>query len=157
MKFKHCDREEKYILLHDCKATHAYFKRGVLGFDFEDGFWVTPEHPCSELSELVRSDFSKVEYVLENGDEYDVIVYVFKKSLFGITVRTEWTVRELVRKINRGECKLEFLYQYIDGVARIVECSLSFRKKPYHGECLLKIYAPAVNYCWNDLCADRPW
>ena len=157
MNFSHCDHDEKYLTLHDCVAGRAYFENGKLGFEFDDGFWVSPDHPESGLSELVRTDRSKVEYTLEDGEDYDVTVYVFKKSFFKKVIRTEWSVQELVNKINTGKCKLEFLYQYIDYNSRIVECEIKFDKKPYRQECIMKISAPEVGYYWNNLREDRPW
>ena len=157
MVFSHCDKDEKQLSLHDCIAEHAYFEGGKLGFEFGDGFWITPDHPSSNFSNSVRTDCSKVEYTLEDGEDYDVTVYVFKKTLLWRVIRLEWTVRELLRKINSGECRLEFLYQYIDEASRIVECELRSDKKPYRRECVLKISATDVGYYWNDLREDRPW
>ena len=157
MKFSHCDHNEKYLTLHDCIAERAYFGNGRLGFEFNDGFWISPDHPESNFSNIVRTDLAKVEYTLEDGEDYDVTVYVFKKSLFKKTVRAEWTIKELLNKINSGKYKLEFLYQYLDYRARMVECELHFDKKPYHQECIMKISAPEVCYYWNNLREDRPW
>ena len=157
MKFSHCDHNEKYLTLHDCIAKRVYFENGKLGFEFNDGFWISPDHPENNLSNLVRTDFSKVEYTLEVGADYDVTVYVFKKNLFKKTIRVEWTIQELINNINNEKCKLEFLYQYVDYNSRIVECELKFNKKPYHQECILKISAPEVSYYWNNLREECPW
>ena len=163
MEFSHCNQDEKHLTLHDCIAERAYFENGKLGFEFSDGFWISPKHPESNLSKLVRTDFSKVEYILENGEDYDVTVFVFKRSScfkrfsYKKAIRIEWTVQELVNKINSGKCKLEFLYQYVDYKSRIIECELKFDKKPYHRECVIKISAPKVSYYWNNLREDRPW
>ena len=73
MNFSHCDHDEKYLTLHDCVAGRAYFENGKLGFEFDDGFWVSPDHPESNLSELVRTDHSKVEYILEYGIKYGTL------------------------------------------------------------------------------------
>ena len=157
MAFSHCDREDTYLTLHDCTADRAYFENGKLGFAFHDGFWVSPDHPDSHLSKVVRTDHAKVEYTLADGEDYDVTVYVFQKTLFRRVIRTEWTVQELVRRINDGSCKLEFLYSYFDGYTRIMECELTQGKKPYCRECVLRISAPEVSYYWNNLREDRPW
>lgn len=157
MEFCHCDHDEKHLTLHDCIAERAYFENGKVGFKFNDGFWISPKHPESDLSTLVRTDFSKVEYTLEDGNEYDVTVYVFKKTFFKKVFRIEWTIQELVNGINNGKYKLEFLYQYIDYNSRIIECVLNFDKKPHRMECILKISASEVNYYWNNLREDRPW
>ena len=157
MSFSHCDHEDQYLSLHDCIAERAYFENGKLGFEFSDGFWVSPDHPESHLSNLVRTDFSKVEYTLEDGGDYDVTVYVFTRSFGEKAVGTEWTVRELVNKINAGECKLEFLYQYLGYNSRRIVCELHFDKEPLRKGCILKISAPEVSYYWNNLREDRPW
>ena len=157
MNFSHCDKDEKYLSLHDCIAEQAYFENGKLGFEFNDGFWISPDHPESNLSNLVRTDFSKVEYTLEDGADYDVTVYVFKKNPFKKTLRVEWTIQELINNINNGKCKLEFLYQYVDYNSRIVECELKLNKKPYRQECIMKISAPETRYYWNNLRKECPW
>ena len=157
MNFAHCDTDEKYLTLHDCVAERAYFENGKLGFEFNDGFWISPNHPESNLSAPVRTDFSKAEYTLKDGKDYDVTVYIFTRSFGKKTVGSEWTVDELVDKINSGKCKLEFLYQYLDYDARMVECELHFDEEPYHQGCIMKISAPKVNYYWNNLREDRQW
>ena len=157
MEFSHCDHDEWYLSLHDCIAERAYFKNGKLGFELNDGFWISPDHPESNLSNLVRTDFSRVEYTLEDGADYDVTIYVFKKTLFKKTIRIEWTIQELLNNINSGKYKLEFLYQYVDYSSRMIECELKLDKKPYHMECVIKISAPEVSYYWNNLREDRPW
>ena len=157
MNFSHCDTDERHLSLHDCIAERAYFENGKLVFEFNDGFWISPDHPDSNLSKAFRTDFSKVEYTLEDGADYDVTIYVFEKTFFKRTIRYEWTVQDLINNINLGKCKLEFLYQYVDFHSRIVECELKLNKKPYHQECIMKISAPNVSYYWNNLCKDRPW
>ena len=157
MKYKHCDNNEKNITLHDCISEKAYFENGVLGFEFEDGFWISPEHPESKFSTLVRTDSSKVEFVLGRECENDVIVYVFEKHLLGQIVRKEWKINKLIDCINSGKCKIEFLYNYADRDLRIAECVLRFNKKPYFKECELKLFAPKINYYWNSMREDRVW
>lgn len=157
MNFSHCDHDEKYLTLHDCKADRAYLRDGKLGFEFDDGFWIMPEHPGSNLPNTVRTDLSKAEYTLADGNVSAASVYVFKRTLFGRVIRTEWTLAELAENINSGKCELEILYQFIDGVNRIVECALRFKKRPYFGECMIKLTVSEVGYYWNDLCEDRVW
>lgn len=157
MNFIHCDHSEAHLSLHDCMAEGAYFRDGVLGFECKDGFWIAPDHPENGLSACVKTDASRVEYVLHRGEDCDVTVYVFKDNFLRQTVRHEWSVRKLTDEINSGKYKLEFLYQYTDGNARIVQCELHCERKPYFRECLLYLYAPQVRYFWNELREDRPW
>ena len=98
-----------------------------------------------------------MEFVLTDGKEYDVTIYVFKKSLFKKTIRVKWTIQELINKINSGKCKLEFIYQFLDHNSRIIECELKLDRKPYHQECILRISAPEVSYYWNNLREDASW
>lgn len=156
MNFSHCNHDEKHLSLHDCIAERAYLEDGKLGFELNDGFWISPDHPESGLPEWVRTDFSKVEFTLEYGED-DVTVYVFRKNRFRKTIRTEWTVRDLVNKINSGTYRLEFLYQYVAYHAFVLECELRSDRKPYFQECVIKISASDVGYYWNELCKDKPW
>ena len=157
MQFIHYDHNEQYISLHDCIAEQAYLTEGKLCFTFADGFWISPEHPESDLDKMVRTDFSKVEYTLTDGKEYDVTVYVFQHSFSGEIAGREWELAELIDAINAGTHKLEFLYQYLEYSSRIVECELISVSEPYRQTCILKISAPKVRYYWNNLRADRPW
>lgn len=63
MNFAHCDKEEKYLTLHDCVAERAYFENGKLGFEFNEF-----RHPLSPLP-----------YRWRNSD--GVMPYIFLKQL----------------------------------------------------------------------------
>ena len=157
MAFLHCDRDEDLFTLHDCITDRVYFADNVLSFDFPDGFWVLPDHSEGIPDKVVRTDASKVTYTLMD-DEYDVTIYVFEKSLFGQIVRKEWSIGDLVDKINSGKCKLEFLYRYNQGEHNAVwRCNLRTSKKPYFKDCWIEITYASVQYEWNRLCEDRIW
>ena len=157
MAFLHCDSDENLFSLHDCITDRVYFADNVLSFDFPDGFWVPPEHPAGIADKVVRTDASKVTYTLID-DEYDVTIYVFEKSLFGQIVRKEWSIGDLVDKINSGKCKLEFLYRYNQGEHNAVwRCNLRVNKKPYFKDCWIEITYASVLYEWNELRKDRTW
>ena len=157
MSFAHCDHDETYLSLHDCLAERAYLKDGKLGFELHDGFWILPGHPENRLSQMVRTDASRVEYTLYRGESDDVTVYVFEKTFFKRTLRREWPLEKLIEKINQGQCRIEFLYQYRDPFSVILECELHFRKRPYFRECSLKIFVTQTDYTWNGLREDCPW
>ena len=157
MEYIHCDKNDNLISLHDCKAERAWFENGILGFEFPDGFWITPDHPESDLDVLVRTDASKLEFVLLDGDEFDAQIFVDEENIFKQTVRKEWSVHKLVKEINSGKLVLEFLYQYIDGCSRIVECDLWSQKRPYCRDCNIKLHLREVRYHWNKILKDRVW
>ena len=157
MGFLHCDRDETLFTLHDCVTERVCFADNVLSFDFSDGFWVLPDHPEGIPDKAVRTDASRVEYTLMDN-EYDVTIYVFEKSLFGQIVRKEWSIEDLVDKINSGKCKLEFLYRYNQGDHNAIwKCCLHRGKKPYFADCEIEITYASVQYRWNHLRKDRTW
>ena len=156
-QYLHCDHDEPFLTLHDCVAESAYLRNGILGFEFKDGFWIAPTHPLSDSEQTVRTDCSKVEFTPISHEDPHILVYVFSKSLFGKTIRTELPVSDLLAQINNGKCRLEFLSQYTDHHARIIECELLYPQKPYRLECLLKLSAYQANYYWNQLRRDRVW
>ncbi len=156
-EFKNVDYSELHLSLHDCTAELVYIREGKLIFEFNDGFWILPSHPENPLGNTVRSDFSKVEYILDRKSIEDVAVYVFEETLFKKTVRKEWTLEEFIKNINCGKCRLEFLYQYTDESSRLIECMIWSDRRPYHREGIIKINSAQANYYWNNLCADRIW
>ena len=154
--FCHTDTSDELFSLHDCIATGAYLRDGKLGFEFEDGFWVLPEHPESGLESVVRTRASTVEFHLTYGEDSDAQAYVFTDLTSKQSIRTEGSIAKLVNDINNGKCKVEFLYQYLAFGSRIIECEIISGHKPYRRECMLKIDANEVRYLWNDL-TDRAW
>ena len=56
MNFSHCDHDEKYLTLHDCIAERAYFENGKLGFEFDDGFWVSLDENIKMYPEFFRTE-----------------------------------------------------------------------------------------------------
>ncbi len=156
-KYLHYDTEDQFLTLHDCDADKISLEEGILSFYFENGFWITPEHKSSHLKQTVRTDSSKVDFHLLQGDKSSIIIYVFTKKAFGKIIREEWDLTRLINTVNSGHGKLEFLYQYKSDNEQMIECCLFFDKKPYFAECLLKIPQTKVVYCWNNLCEDNVW
>jgi hypothetical protein len=155
--YKYYDVDDRYIILHDCIAENMSWKNGTISFKFTNGFWVTPEHEKSTLQQTVRTGTSKVYFHLVDEVEEDIRVYVFTPRKTGKDIRKEWKLKKLIKAINSGLCRLEFLSQYKEYNSQMIECWLWFDKKPYHKECILKISTDKVTYCWNELCSDKPW
>ncbi len=154
--YKHCDCDDKHISLHDCHATKVVNENGILTFVFQDGIWVTPEHPSNTTDKVLRTDVAEVNFQLEFGDEDDVALYVFEEKRKK-TYRERWELSKFIEYINSEKYNLEFLYQYKGYNSMIIECWLWSDKKPYHRECELKLSIKGVKYCWNDLREDREW
>lgn len=156
-EFQHRDENDKFLTLHDCCADAATLADGVLTFSFSDGFWIIPTHPANNLEQTVRTDASKVEFVLEKGEYAALYVYTIKRFPRKQTLREEWSVEKLLDKINSGICQLEFLYPFECGNQRIFQCVLHFNRKPFFKEADLEITVQKSTYFWNHLRADCPW
>ncbi len=85
------------------------------------------------------------------------MIYVFKKNIFGKTIRIEWTLEKLVRLVNNNTFSLEFLYQYKTYNKELLKGWLHFCKEPYGDECQIEIPTSKVVYRWNYLCYDKTW
>ena len=128
----------------------------MLCFEFEDGFWVSEKNRHNAYGRTLRTDKSRVDFRLLYGDsEDDVTFYVFKQKKHGKTIRKQYSLKKLMRKINEKGMRLEFLYAYQGYKSIIFECELEFDKKPYRRECVLIVTAEDVVYRWNDIRRDK--
>jgi len=151
--YKYQDTNEAWVGLHDCSATRAKFKEGMLSFVFPNGIWILDSHEANDTGNTVRSGEAKVRYELLYPED-DVTVYVYKSKSADKTVRKEWKLKKLIQKINDGECRLEFLYQYKCGNGLIILCVLHSEQKPYFRECELRMLVNGVTYLWNEICPE---
>lgn len=159
--FIHCEDSNEFLTLHDCIAEKVYLRDGILTFEFPDGFWIGPEHPDNPYNECLRTDKAKVEFVLENGEGYDVFVWLHvreNKKSRKQTVR-HWDIDLLIKNINAGKCAYEFLDEYRNTQVpeQLICGQLRGEGKYTFCECWMRIYATKVNYYWNNVLPDRPW
>ena len=157
MTYKHNDTDNKYLTLHDCKATEISFENGVLSFFFEEGFWIAPTHPENGTGNTVRTDNSRVDFHLGRETDADVLVYVFTKKAFGKVIREDIPLTKLISDINSKKCTIEFLYQYYDENSEIIKCVLWYKKRPYYRDCQIELYLTGEVYRWNDIRTDEVW
>ncbi len=155
--YKFCDTDDTYITLHDCYANNISIAEDKLSFYFENGFWVAPDNKHSELDKTVRTDSSQVDFCFEKENSEEIRIYVFRKTVFGRTIRMQWELPKFIELINNKTLRLEFLYQYKGHNEQLYECWLHFDKSPYYYECLLKLPATRVKYYWNNLCPNKTW
>ncbi len=159
MNWRHNETVGKDIILHDCKVSGARLEEGVLSLDFDEGFWISPLHPESELDTLVRTDGSKMDIYLNEDPHCQILVYVFERR-FGKTVRKELPIEKLINDVSAGKARIEFLYQYADWNdegKRIFDCIIMQDKKPFWRECLIKVYAKEIVYRWNKIEREKVW
>lgn len=151
--YTHIDTDDSALSLHDCHTDRVQFENGILSFYFPDGFWVTPSHRANNSDETVRTDSSQVDYHIDD----DVSIYVFRQNIFKKTIRTEWTLDELIHLVNNNTFGLEFLYQYKRYSEQLIKCLLHFDRAPYHYECQIEIPTSKVVYRWNSLFSEKTW
>lgn len=154
MEYLHCDHDEKYVTLHDCRATRVSLEDGELIFHFPDGFCIGSLHPENPYRKPIMTDAAEVRYHLFRGKSWSVYGYIFDHKKPGKAIRWDYSVEQLMADVNEKGGQLEFLYQYLDENCRIIKCELWFDKKPYHRECELFLHADAVDYLWNRLCKE---
>ena len=157
MDYRHNEKNEEHLTLHDCRAVWVELKHGVLSFWFDEGFWVMGSHPENPTGKTVRTGPARVDYVLREQSGDDVSVDVFTRLRWPHALRTVWELPRLLKALNRDGWGLEFLYQYPGGWNRIIECWLWMPKKPFHKECQLKLDVAEVIYHWNELRPECEW
>lgn len=161
-KYIHIDTDNRFLTLHDCIAEKVYLQDGVLVFEFPDGFWIGPEHPDNPYNECLRTDKARVEFVLENGEEYDVFAWLHVQENPKSRKKTvrNWEIAQLIKNVNSGKCAYEFIEHYINTQSptdNVIEGELRGEGKLNFSQCWLRIWATKVNYCWNNVLPDRPW
>lgn len=154
--YKHCDINDKFISLHDCRVTKVLYDKGILTFIFNEGFYICKDHPDNKINKIVLTDKAEVRFNLVCDGLEDVTIYVFKEKIKK-TIREEWDLSRLMEYINDKGCTLEILYRYDRYNSIIIECCLWSKKKPYHRECELRLSLKDEKYCWNELCEECEW
>ncbi len=153
--YKYSDQNECLYLLHDCISDIVDYSEGVLSFEFDDGFWVLPNHPAEPYGETVRTGRSVVRYTLTNLDESYISIFLFTRNIFKKYTCREISLDKFLRIINSKNGSVEFFYQYIDGNTRLIDCRLKIKGKWKH--CLINVSTENVTYLWNNLMKDRVW
>ncbi len=138
----------EHINLHDCKATQISLKNKTLFFTFPEGFWI--ERNNIPTSKKYYTGEAQMEFPLLYSEDIAIIIYIFTKDGKN-TIRTEYTLNDLMKQINTNLCSLEFLYSYISSQTFRFDCWLWYDKEPYHKECELIISAENVIYHWNEV------
>ncbi len=131
MQYEYVSTEKDKFSLHDCRAVSVEQVDDRLIFFFPDGFFY------SEYSnDWPNTGKAEVEFVID--PMRGVTVYLFKESE-AQTVREQYTLEQLIERINRGEWELEFAYRY-DGYEEILyKCWIWENHTPWTYECELWI------------------
>lgn len=128
--YKHCDSDDCYISLHDCRAEKMSFDKGILSFTFPDGFWITQQHSLNSSENTVLTSSSQVDFTIIGEEICGIEISIFRKKRSGTVIREDWEP---------------------------LKCWVWFNKEPYHSECEIILHSGRVLYRWNDLRYDRCW
>lgn len=154
--YKHCDLDDSYISLHDCRAEKMKFQDGILSFGFPEGFWVTEKHSQNHSDTTVRTNSSQVDFQIIDEEIDGIEIYLFKKNRKKI-VRDDWEPMNFINAVNAGDFQVEFITQYKGYQSYLFKCMIWFDVKPYHAECEIILRSENALYCWNELRYDRAW
>ncbi len=141
MNYEFSSTAKENFSLHDCRATVADLKGNVLTFYFPEGIFYNEYEDC-----WPNTGPAAVKYVVEYLDE--VTFYLFEERLCQKTVK-EYTIQQLIEKINSQQWQLEFLYRY-DGYREVMyTVDVWFNKKPWSYQGQLFIRNTSETFFWN--------
>ena len=158
--WKNCiENAQEYITLHDCVVNSAEAFDDVLSLTFDDGFWILADTKYNPCGETARTDKSKINFT--EFDEQLSVFYLFKRHyIFGkrlCTTRKKVELKEVYKKINKGEWKIEFNEKY-NGVHQVLFFGgVTTKKKIWAYEFQMVIDCDKIKYYWNNIRPDRKW
>ncbi|MCR4952273.1 MAG: hypothetical protein K6A40_13220 [Solobacterium sp.] len=143
MTFQYTDNDRDRFSLHDCRAQHIQLENDILTFTFPDGIW------CEQYGQDWPNT-GKAAVSFHVDQMRGTVLFVFHDENKK-TIRTDYTLDELIRKVNAGEWELEFGYRY-DGYQEILYRGWIWENhEPWTYECQLFIGTKEeAEYLWND-------
>ena len=111
MEYEFTSTDKEKFSLHDCFAKSVELTGDRLVFRLPEGFY------CMDYSkDWPNTGKAEVEFIIDKmrGASFNLFV-----EEDGKTVRNEFTIEQLVEKINNNEWELEFAYRY-DGYQEIL-------------------------------------
>ena len=142
MQYEFSSTDKEKFSLHDCRSTSVEWINERLIFRIPDGFF------NSDYSDdWPNTGRAEVEFKID--PMRGVCFYIFADS-DGQTIRKEYTLEQLVEKINNSEWELEFAYRY-DGYEEVLyKCWIWEDHEPwtYEGELWIGTKEDTV-FRWN--------
>lgn len=137
--FLNMSKTDDRLSLHDCTAKKLQVKPKKLVFEFPDGIY-----HAGKVTGAAR-----VTMRIQPLD--DMVCYVYKVKPTK-TIRKQWTMEKLSKKLAYGGCELEFVECYTrsfgDISYRIYLCTLHRQDKPCLVECELRLTLRGIKYEW---------
>ena len=149
------------ISLHDCRTEHMELDGNDLVIHFPDGFWITPASTYVNHDTPLKTGPAQVRIqslgpfpALDSVDIYRPIRF-FGKELLCRRLRPD--AEEFLKLINTPGVELEFISEYRNGVAALYECWIWQNGYGMFAECQIHTVYTNIEYCWNEIRADREW
>lgn len=111
MQYEYSSTDKERFSLHDCVATSVELINDRLIFYLPDGFF------CKDYSnDWPNTGKAEIEFKLNSIEEVNLYLFVEAE---GKTIRTQYTIEQMIEKINNKEWEIEFAYRY-DGYEEIL-------------------------------------
>ena len=131
MRYENVSSDKEKFSLHDCLVRSARLENGHLFFRFPDGIFYK-----DYSDDWPNTGKAEVEFAIDSDRGVTVYMFLNEKEQ---TIRKEYTLPELIIKINSKEWILEFAYRY-DGYKEVLyKCWIWENRGPCSFECELWI------------------
>ncbi|MDD5935782.1 MAG: hypothetical protein PUC65_09510 [Clostridiales bacterium] len=142
MEYDLISTDKEKFSLHDCRTTSAKYEDGQLTLYFPNGIFFE-----DYSDDWPNTGNAAVEFLVD--PMRGVSFYLFEECE-GNVIRREYTMEQLIEKINNKEWELEFAYRY-DGYQEILYmCWIWCNHEPYSYECQFFIGTKEeVVFRWN--------
>ena len=143
--FKHTDFSGDFISLHNCTIDKISYNDGVLSFVFCDGFWVKPTHHANRTEKNLRTSEAKVDFTT-SADNTKIAIY--RRGLFGNTVKKELSADALCELVNDKNTTLEIIGTYPTECGVLIKCWARDKKSDKVSECHIELAPVLTKYHW---------
>ncbi len=149
MNYQFKSTNKDLFSLHDCEATSAKLEDDKLTFYFPKGIFY-----CEYGDYWPNTAKAALEFEVEYLDE--ITFYLFKEKSKKRIVK-EYTIEEVIEKINKKKWQIEFLYRY-DGYNEVMYTVMVwFNKKPYSYEGQIFIRNKSETYYYDGRINDEDY
>ena len=149
------------ISLHDCRADKIKLDGNDLVIDFPDGFWITPASAHINHDSPLKTGPAQVR-IHSLGpfpalDSVEILrpIRIFGKELLHRRYQPE--AMEFLNQMNAPKFELEFISEYRNSVTALYKCWIWQKGRGMYADCQIHTVFSRIEYCWNDILADREW
>ena len=132
-------KENANVGLHDCRTNRIKLEDEYITFYFPDGFYFI------EDGNAVQSGRAEMRCHFADKYEDNFSAVIYRKNIFGKTVREEWTDKFLPA-VNGGDCEFEFVYTYRSYHSVLFKGYIWQNRKPWWRECEVELRTDEISY-----------